>query len=207
MKSNLRTNLGILVLLAFSAATLYGCKCDVSLNKNKKSETDMGTHHVVVKPGATFTSSSSMTGGDQSRYTFKCGDVAVAILDEQLIVNGKTYGVLKENDSILIDNGVVHVEGKKVEGKALSAEEQVELGLVEKETTEELAGYSVTVRPGSRSTIKVNFLGKKTLTVGDVKVAIKDDKLFVNGKPYGTLKAGDTILVEYGNVFVSGEQR
>ena len=207
MKSNLRTNVGILVLLAFSAATPYGCKCDVSLNKSKKSEADMGTHHVVVKPGATFTSSSSATGGKQSRYTFKCGDVTVAIVDEQLIVNGKTYGVLKENDSILIDNGVVHVEGKKVEGKALSAEEQVELGLVEKETTEELAGYSVTVRPGSRSTIKVDFLGKKTLTVGDVKVAIKDDKLFVNDKTYGTLKAGDTILVEYGNVFVSGQQR
>ena len=107
----------LLVLLLQAA-----CKCDATLSVNQKSETDLGSHHVVVKPGAAFTETSSVTGGDRAEYIFKCGKITVLIRDEELIVNDKTYGLLKPDDGILIDRGTVYVNDKVVEGKPLSDE-------------------------------------------------------------------------------------
>ena len=46
-----------------------------------------------------------------------------------------------------------------------------------------------------------------SLKIGETTVSIKNDRLSVNDKPCGTLKQGDTILVESGKVFVSGQER
>lgn len=200
--------------LARPAATLFFVSCAIALSHgcsvkfsaNKKDETDMGSHHVVVKPGATFTSSSSSAGGDQTEHHYTCGDVNIAIRNEELIVNSKTYGPLKPNDSILIDHGTVYVRDRKVEGRPLSAEERLARAPV-KETRKELGGYSVTVRPGARLTSVTQILGRHTLKVGKTTVSIKKDKLFVNDKPYGAVKDGDTIVVENDEVFVSGSER
>ena len=83
--------------------------CTVSVNVNNESKTDMGTHHVVVKPGNAFTSSSSMTGGTEETHTFTCGEVTVKIENENLIVNDKNYGSLQAGQSIEIDHGKVYV--------------------------------------------------------------------------------------------------
>ena len=196
------------------AATLFVVSCVIALSHgcsvkfsvNEKNETDMGSHHVVVKPGATFTSSSSSAGGSQTEYHYTCGDVNIAIRNEELIVNGKTYGPLKPNDSILIDHGTVYVRNRKVEGRPLSDEERLSRAPV-KETKKELGGYSVTVRPGAALTSVTEMFGRHTLKVGKTTVSIKKDKLFVNDKPYGALMNGDTILVENDKVFVSGSER
>ena len=96
--------------------------CTVSVDVNNKSETDMGAHHVVVKPGSGFTSSSSMTGGTEETHTFTCGKVTVKIENEILFVNNKSYGSLQVGQSIEIDHGKVFVATQERTGSAVKTE-------------------------------------------------------------------------------------
>ena len=180
--------------------------CSVRMKTNEKSETDMGSHHVVVKPGRTFTSSSSSSGGGNTTYEYSCGDVSITIRNEELIVNNVTYGQLNAGDPVSVDNRKVFVAGQPREGKPLSEEEILKNADV-KETTKELAGYAVTIRPGAHGFTTTQLFGKHTLTVGKTKVTIKNDELSVNDKAYGKLKKGDAIVVENSRVFVSGTER
>ena len=180
--------------------------CSVQVKMNEKNETDLGSHHVVVKPGSTFTSSSSSSGGDSETYQYKCGEVSIEIRNEELIVNNIRYGQLASGAGILVDHGTVFVGGDKREGTAMTPKEMIQVAPV-KETTKELDGYSVTVRPGSSFTSTTQVFGKHTLTVGKTAVAIKNGEFFVNGTPFGKLGQGDTILVAQGAVSVSGEAR
>jgi len=186
------------------ALGLSGCSFQVKVND--KNETDMGSHHVVLKPGSTFTSSSSSSGGDTETYQYRCGDVTIEIKNDQLIVNDVRYGTLSPGVEILVDHGTVLVGGEKRRGTPMTPQEIMDATPV-KETTEDLNGYAVTVRPGSSFTSTSQVFGKHTLTVGRTKVSIKNDELSVNGTPYGNLTKGDTILVEQGAVAVSGETR
>ena len=190
------------IFIGVVGAALCGC----SVSVNEETETDMGSHHVVVKPGCAFSNSSSSSGTDVETYELSCGETSVTIRNEQLIVNSVDYGSLDPDDEILIDNGKVFVDDQERQGTPLSDREVMASAPV-KETAEELAGYSVTVRPGSATTAKTEVFGKHTLAVGDIQVTIEDDQLFVNAKPYGPIKQGDTILIEIGRVFVSGEAR
>jgi hypothetical protein len=187
-----------------SVGTMLGCSVQVKINE--KNETDMGTHHVVVKPHSTFTSSSS-TSSDVSRvYQYSVGKVSITIRNDELIVNNTKYGKLAEGEPILVDNGKVLVAGLPRQGTPMSPEETVASAEV-KETTQELAGYQVTVRPGASFTAKTEVFGRHTLSVGDTKVSIKKDGLSVNDTSYGVLNHGDTVLVENSKVFVSGTAR
>jgi len=94
--------------------------CSVRVNTNSKSETDMGSHHVVVQPGSAGTSSSSMVGGDRAEYEFTCGDVTVAIRNEELFVNDKSYGMLNPGEDVLIDHGKVIVGGQEREAASVA---------------------------------------------------------------------------------------
>ncbi len=190
------------ILVGVLGASL--CACSVSLNE--ESETDMGSHHVVVKPGCSFSNSSSASGTDVETYEYSCGETSVTIRNEQLVVNNVDYGSLDIGDAISIDNGKVSVDDQQRQGTPLSDQEVMESAPF-KETTEELAGYGVTVRPGSATTSKTEVFDKHTLTVGNTRVAIKGDQLIVNDRPYGSVQRGDTILVESGRVFVSGDTR
>ncbi len=193
-------------IVAGLALALALSGCSVQVKMNEKNETDMGSHHVVVKPGSTFTSSSSSSGGDTETYQYSCGDVSVEIKNEELIVNNTRYGELTSGADILIDHGVVFVGGEKREGTPMTAEEVMDAAPV-KETTKDLDGYAVTVRPGSSFTSTTQVFGKHTLTVGKTKVSIKKDELLVNGASCGNLTKGDTILVDQETVSVSGETR
>ena len=186
------------------AVVLSGCSVQVKMNE--KNETDMGSHHVVVKPGSTFTSSSSSSGGDADTYQYSCGDVSIEIRNEELIVNNTRYGGLTSGVDILVDHGVVSVGGEKREGTPMTAQEVMDAAPV-KETTKDLDGYAVTVRPGSSFTSATQVFGKHTLTVGKTKVSIKKNELAVNGTSYGSLTKGDAILVEQDSVTVSGKTR
>ncbi len=190
---------GVIIALGLS-----GCSFEVKVNE--KNETHLGSHHVVVKPGSTFTSSSSSSGGDTEFYQYRCGDVTVEIRNGQLVVNDVRYGTLAPGVEILIDHGTVFVGGKKREGNPMTPQEIMDAAPV-KETTKELNGYAVTVRPGATLTSTSQFFGRHTLTVGNTKVSIKNNELTVNDTGYGSLKRGDTILVEHGSVTVSGELR
>jgi len=195
----------ITAILNLIIATLFA-GCSVEVTTNAKSETDMGSHHVVVKPRSTFTSSSSMSSGDTETHQFTCGEISITIRNEELIVNNVKYGKLENGQAVLIDNGKVFVADKERQGTPMSDEEVVASASV-KQSTKELAGYNVTVRPGSSFTSTSQVLSKHTFTVGKTKVSIKKDELFVNGESYGKLKTGDTIVVENKKVSVSGEVR
>ncbi|MDB4671091.1 hypothetical protein OAF34_03060 [Pirellulaceae bacterium] len=107
------------------AIAVIGCSVEVEINEN--DETDMGSHHVVIKPGSTFTSSSSSfkvdSKGDSKTYRYSCGDVTLEINNEELIVNNSRYGKLSPGVDILVDHGIVSVGGEKREGTAVTAEE------------------------------------------------------------------------------------
>ena len=103
------------VVVVVSLAALMA-SCSVRVNTtNPKSETDMGSHHVVVQPGNGFTSSSSTVSGDDAEYEFTSGDVTVVIRNEELIVNGKSYGMLNPGEDVLIDHGKVIVADQERE--------------------------------------------------------------------------------------------
>lgn len=197
----MKTHVAVGLILSLALAG-----CSVQVKVNEKDETDMGSHHVVVKPGSTFTRSSSSSGGGTDTYQYSCGDVSIEIKNEELIVNNVRYGELTSGVDILIDHGVVFVGGEKREGTPMTAQEVMDAAPV-KETTKDLDGYAVTVRPGSSFTSTTQVFGRHTLTVGKTKVSIKNDELSVNGTSYGNLTKGDDILVEQGSVTVSGKTR
>ena len=109
-----------IVCAAFALLLQAGCKCDASLSIKEKSEADLGSHHLVVKPGATYTQTLSNTAAGRAEYEFQCGKITVLIRDEELIVNDKTYGLLDPDDGVLVDHGTVYVNDKVVEGKPVS---------------------------------------------------------------------------------------
>lgn len=180
--------------------------CSFELKINEKNETVMGSHPVVVKPGSSVTSSSSSSGGDTEIHRYRSGEVIIEIKNDQLTVNDVRYGALAPGVEILVDHGTVFIGGEEREGTPMTPREIMDAA-PEKETVIELDGYEVTVRPGSSFTTKSSVFGRQTLTVGKTKVSVKDDELFINETSHGSLKAGDTILVDQGSVTVSGERR
>ena len=189
------------------AIAIFLTSCSFDVKVNEQNETDMGSHHVVVKPGSTFT--NSWSSEDSEEYHYSSGDISVTIRNEELVVNRVKYGKLNSGDPISIDNGKVLVANQKRDGVPMSDEEILSSASV-KESTAELAGYNVTVRPGSSFTATTFILSKHTLTVGETKISIDKDELFVNGESYGQVKMGDIILVENLKVLkvsVSGKAR
>ncbi|EDL61006.1 hypothetical protein [Gimesia maris] len=112
------------LMLLVAVSMLPGCSFNVSVNA--ESETDMGSHHVLVKPGSAMTSSTSATFGDDATYIFECGAVRVKIQNEALTVNDLSYGMLEEGQPIEIDHGKVFVAGQERTGKPVEAPEQGE---------------------------------------------------------------------------------
>ncbi len=100
------------ILALLVTTVLTGCTGKV----NEETETDMGTHHVVVKHGSSTYSSSSSTGGGTETYQFSCGKISITIQDEELIVNDVSYGQLKTGEDVLVDNGKVFVAGQERKG-------------------------------------------------------------------------------------------
>jgi hypothetical protein len=75
----------------------------------------LGTHKVSVRPYCVSKQihNDEDTGG--RTYNLTCGDTKVTIRNEELIVNGKSYGRLSEGDSIHVEDEKVFVNGKQTE--------------------------------------------------------------------------------------------
>ena len=168
----------------------------------------LGSHRVKVKPGTADVSSVQQTSGSRagSYYAFNSGNTLVLIKNEELIVNLHTYGMLRPNDAIDIDHGTVLVNGKERQGRLLAGSELLQSTLFP-ETTGEVGGYPVTVRPGAACTSKTSEVGKHTIKVGPTVITVEEGSLTVNFEGYGNLAKGDTITVEQGRVIVSGKER
>lgn len=97
-------------------ALVFSCAC-IRFHRVPR-ETDLGSHHVTVRPNCQNASTSSLydseTDGSSSiRYhEFKCDDTTVLIRGNLLSVNGRSYGTLNEGDKITVDYGKVRVNSE-----------------------------------------------------------------------------------------------
>lgn len=97
-----------LFLLSLACLCLCGCTGSNNLLLGEVRAT-VGTHAVVVTDCyRTSVDPPHQTGSASYEYV-PCRDARVSIRDEQLTVNGQTYGKLNPRDSILVDHGVVSV--------------------------------------------------------------------------------------------------
>lgn len=77
-------------------------------------EATVGGHTVVVtdcyRTGVTPPEEAGGPGGRSYRFA-PCRDADVLIRDDELIVNGSSYGVLKRADAVTVDHGKVLING------------------------------------------------------------------------------------------------
>ena len=87
-----------------------GCDFEV------KGETrvTIGGHEVVIKTEGSTTSNTNINLGNNSSSSVKVGNIEVKIENKKLSVNGKNYGELQQNDSILIEGQTVKINNKVV---------------------------------------------------------------------------------------------
>ena len=83
--------------------------------QNVPRQQQLGSHLVSIRPDCDSASSGSLTQSQKDgtskivSYEFTCGDTKVEIRDNNLTVNGKSYGTLNEGDLIAVDYGKVRV--------------------------------------------------------------------------------------------------
>ena len=73
-------------------------------------EATVGGHTVVVTDCYTtsFTPPEKVGGSGEQSYRFvPCRDADVVIRNDELIVNGSSYGLLKQADAVTVDHGKV----------------------------------------------------------------------------------------------------
>ena len=96
------------------AAAVWLCGCSPSNNLLLgRVEAQVGTHKVVVTDCyRTSVPQPERYPGSVWRYT-PCRDADIWIRGDQLEVNGKGYGRIAPNDAVLVDHGIVSVNGKE----------------------------------------------------------------------------------------------
>jgi hypothetical protein len=98
-----------------------GCGAFRLFNRDKSV---LGSHPVMLTPCGwkledKFAGSVTDKQGGKSYYKYTCGETILTIKDEELAVNGKSYGKLaKPDDSIKVDGGKVFVNGQEVQAVA-----------------------------------------------------------------------------------------
>lgn len=89
---------------------LYGC----GAGHDTSDAIPLGTHKVSVGPRCMSKQISNRFPDGGAVYNLTCGETAVTIRNEELIVNGKGYGELSKGDAVHIESGSVFVNGKQV---------------------------------------------------------------------------------------------
>jgi hypothetical protein len=112
------------VLCLSSILVFQGCGAFRVFNKDKSI---LGNHQVVVTPCGwkmedKFGGPVKDEQTGKTYYKFSCGETVVTIKDEELIVNGKSYGKLSSaTDSVKVDGDMVLVNDKEVQPVAETA--------------------------------------------------------------------------------------
>lgn len=95
----------------------------------------LGGHNFLIMPGDhqpwIQRTSYFLAGRLQREITMTAGETSVRILNDRLLVNGDSYGRLAPSSSVVIDHGVVKVNGVQVEGQPW--EKEVELAYLAEE--------------------------------------------------------------------------
>jgi hypothetical protein len=102
------------ISLALLFASLLFSACSSSNNVLLgRVEATVGNHDVVVTDCyRTSVPAPEKTGTTDYRWA-PCKDANVVIREDELIVNGQSYGRVNPNDSVLVDHGRVSVEKGK----------------------------------------------------------------------------------------------
>jgi hypothetical protein len=202
------------MMLLLFLPVMSGCNCGI----DQSSPVVVANHSVTVIPGGPRSLQHNPIDNSDE---YECGATNVRIKDGRLIVNYKSYGTLAPNAVIVVNNGIVSVDGNIVQGQALSQQDRQSSSVYETRTN--LNGHVVIVRPGAPSSLSItkstdqfNYC-KYTMTAGNFTIVIEDghqtvegetyEVLTVDGVNYGTLNFGDNILVDSGVVNVNGSLR
>lgn len=78
----------------------------------------LGSHLVKVSPACWTNESSSSMG---SKHSFTCGDTTVVIDGEKLSVNGRSYGTLKQGDTVEVEGSKVRVNATEIAANGMVA--------------------------------------------------------------------------------------
>jgi hypothetical protein len=123
--SKIHSSKMIVVLMSLGVVlALQGCGGFRLLNRDKSV---LGAHPVMITPCGwkledKFAGSvkDEQTGKAYHKYT--CGETILTIKDEELVVNGKSYGKLAAaTDSVKVDGGRVFVNDREVQSVADTA--------------------------------------------------------------------------------------
>jgi hypothetical protein len=106
--------------LAYLCAATLLCACSRSNNVLLgRVEAKVGEHTVAVTdcyrtsvPAPQKVEASSTDGRVTYRFT-PCRDADILIRDEELVVNGTSYGRLKPNDAVTVDHGKVLINERE----------------------------------------------------------------------------------------------
>ncbi|MBA2732517.1 MAG: hypothetical protein H0U54_06460 [Acidobacteria bacterium] len=112
------TNLIAVLCCLCSVLFLEGCSYQEALSG--KHEGTVESHQLTInKPCSLFTENTIRieTSPGQTKYQYTCGNTRVFIVlkNEELTVNEKSYGKLKDGDSIVFDHGKVLINSKEVQ--------------------------------------------------------------------------------------------
>ena len=103
-----------LLLVSGLAGLLASCSKSNNLLLGRV-EANVGGHNVVVtdcyRTSVTPPKKTEDLGRTAYRFT-PCRDADVLIRDEELVVNGQSYGRLRPTDSVLVDHSVVKINGR-----------------------------------------------------------------------------------------------
>jgi hypothetical protein len=105
---------GALLLGCCSIAVGMTAACSQSNNLLLgEVQATVGTHTVLVTDCYRTSVPSPQKSGDDYRST-PCRDADLMINGETLFVNGRSYGHLDPNDSVLVDHGAVSVKRHQI---------------------------------------------------------------------------------------------
>ncbi len=115
----------IVVLMSLGVVLVFqGCGAFRVLNRDKSV---LGAHSVMITPCGwkledKFAGSVKDEQTGKAYHKYSCGETVLTIKDEELVVNGKSYGKLATaTDSIKVDGDRVFVNDKEVQAVADTA--------------------------------------------------------------------------------------
>ena len=92
------------VLLIFQACGMHADTSDAL---------PLGSHKVSVRPQCISKQIENRFPGKDKIYNLTCGATQVTIRNEELSVDGRVYGMLKEGDAVHVDGGKVFVNSEE----------------------------------------------------------------------------------------------
>ena len=102
------------------ALALVPCVCALLLfqacltTDDSSDALPLGSHKVSVRPKCISKQISNRFPGKDKIYNLTCGETQVTIRNEELSVNGRVYGMLKEGDAVHVDGVKVFVNSEEV---------------------------------------------------------------------------------------------